>query len=464
MKYTLISICCLLMISCSGKINHNATAPRKFPDQWQQGQSNKNTIKNQTKWWLLFNSPELNDLITIALNYNQDLIAGVSRVKESYYMSKNYHTQKMPTINATGNIYRNINHPEASHQTLGNTTYNTGLIASWEIDLWGRVKNNALASDYDYQQVKYDVIGLQHSIVAEVVNTWLQLVTARQEHILLKQQLQTEITALELIEARFKQNITSSLDVLKQRQSLTSVKRQIPPVLQNIKITENRLRTLLGTYPKDILDSSNTTLPDLPSQPKLLLPSTVIVNRPDIKKAWFKVLATDARLAVAKANRLPALSLSATGNFLSTESNKIFNNWTSNLAASLLAPIFDGGRLSNLQKAQAERLKQSINIYTKTVYTALSEIENAMIAEKYQSEYADLIKLEIKQSRSFLKQATQQYINGLIDYLEVVRNRATLNNLERAYLIIKHQQLEARVSLHRSIASATLIEGMQNAK
>lgn len=463
MKKNTLLVTALLLSACSGRIDHSKPAPQPYPDSWQQQQGDESQA-NDIQWWRAFDSPELDDLIDIALSFNHDLIAATARVEESRQLAKSYGAQRLPSLSASAQLQRNLLRPEAATSTSGATTYSAGLVAMWEIDLWGRVKNRAAASDYQYHGAREDLTNLQHSIAAEVATAWLQLLALHQDKTLLEQQRGTEEIALELIEARFKQNITSSLDVLKQRQALTSVKRSIPNVLQNIAITENRLRLLLGTYPSDILDSSTTQLPVLPIKPALELPSTVITARPDVKKAWYSVLASDTRLAVAKANRLPALSLSASGDFASTQSSRVFKNWSSNLVASLLAPLFDGGRLSALQKAEEQRLLQSLSNYTKTVHTALAEVENSLIAEKYEADFASLLTVEIKQNRTFLTQAAQHYTNGLIDYLEVMRNRKSLNELERALIIVKLRQLKARVALYRSIAgNAPIIESKAEA-
>jgi len=196
---------------------------------------------------------------------------------------------------------------------------------------------------------------------------------------------------------------------------------------------------------------ADSALPELVELPGIGLPADLLAHRPDVRSAGLALASADWSVAEARANRLPSLSLTGTGEYSGAMLTSLFHNWALGLAASVVGPIFDGGhRKAEVEKARGV-VDQRIAAYTSTVYTAFKEVEDALVRERWQKEYVSARKAQLEASRRSLREATGRYRQGLDDYLPVLNALLAVQNLEISMADDVTNLLLYRVALHRAL-------------
>jgi outer membrane protein TolC len=214
---------------------------------------------------------------------------------------------------------------------------------------------------------------------------------------------------------------------------------------------ENRLNLLLGKRPGALDLSSATDLPRPLDLPDAGLPADLLANRPDIRSAWQRVMESGWDVAAAQADRLPALRL--TGRFEQDGSDveRIFDNWLASLAASLTAPLFDGGsRAAEVRRQEAIR-EERLAVYEKTVFTALSEVDSGVSDVLRQAEVLDALELQFDAARSALESARIRYRNGVLEYDNVLSLLLKVQQLERSRIQERAALLTLQTGLCRAL-------------
>ena len=179
-----------------------------------------------------------------------------------------------------------------------------------------------------------------------MADIWLALIEQRATEQLLKKQMKTNGTLLQLVEVRFENGLSQAADVLQQKQQLLSTRSLLPQVRSRKATLENQLAVLLGRPPQEgrTLAGTRTVLPEPSKLPSVGIPSELLMNRPDLVSAKLRVAAADERIGAAIANRLPAFRLQASTGFSSLKLAELFDAWVWSLAGSLVGTVFDGGR------------------------------------------------------------------------------------------------------------------------
>jgi outer membrane protein TolC len=256
---------------------------------------------------------------------------------------------------------------------------------------------------------------------------------------------------LELVELRFRNAMVSALDVYQQKQVLENVKAEIPLVEEREQLLLNELAVLLGKPAMTALNISRNEFPDLAPLPPTGLPADLLAVRPDIRAAGLDLQAADWQVAAARANRLPAISLTARARYGEGDLDVLFDNWLLSLAASLTAPILDGGR----RAAEVDRTRAVVDerlaIYRNTVLEAVKEVEDALVSEAKQRKHIEGL-YEVKAAASqALEEAGMRYRNGLNDYLPVLTQLLTVQGLERDLIRREAELIGTRIQLYRAL-------------
>jgi outer membrane protein TolC len=216
----------------------------------------------------------------------------------------------------------------------------------------------------------------------------------------------------------------------------------------------NQLAVLLGRMPSRAPQISRQKLPVLDTAPAAGLPVELLQNRPDIAAALRRLEASDQDLAAARADRLPALRLTGSAAYDSDELEELFDNWMVNLAASLTAPIIDGGRRKAEVDINMAAVQQQLAEYRQVVLSAVREVEDALISETKIRQHIAALENQLQAAQNALNEAGTRYVNGLNDYLPVLTQLLSVQNLE-IDLIQRHEDLlVARISLYRAIGGA----------
>jgi multidrug efflux system outer membrane protein len=406
----------------------------------------------EKRWWETFNDCELNALIEEAFSKNMALKEVWARLKQARARAVKAGADKYPDLTGSaGASHSKTRTKNTSASTTTSEDYSLGLSSSYELDLWGRVRAEQEAAILSAKASEQDLNAAAITLAAEVTSRWIQIIAQRTQKQLLNEQLKTNRTFLELIELRFRHAMVSALDVYQQQQVIDQVRAQIPLVDAQESRLMNEMSVLLGKAPRSPLVISRPVLPKLAPMPSTGIPADLLENRPDIRAAQLRLQSAGWDVAAARADRLPSLTLSAGAIFESKHLDLLLDNWLLSLAANLTAPIFDGNRRAAEVDLTMALKDENLAAYRQTILKAIREVEDALITEAKQQEHILELKQVIQTARKALEQAILRYRNGLTDYLPVLTQLLSVQDLERNLITQHATLLTNRISLYRSL-------------
>ncbi len=400
------------------------------------------------KWWTAFGDPDLNILVDSALNTNLDLTATWQQFRAAQAVVAREAADKWPQMEATAQSA--FSRPEPDFAGGENTQL--GLSASYELDLWGRIKTAVQAEKFRAEASLADYQTAAMSLSAEVTLTWYQLLAARKQRILAEEQITTNENIVKLIRARFGSGQIRAVDILRQIQLLEETRSQKIFFETNIQVLENQLAVLLGRAPREDVSIVNTVLPELPTMPQTGLPLELVRRRPDIQRAYSVLLAADRDWASAVQSKYPRLSLRISGQLRSNNFESLFQDWAYSITGNLVAPLLYGGRLS-AETNRSEAVKQQrLYEYGQTVLEAFREVEDALIRELKQKERLEVLERQLELAKKTNGQLRIEFLNGLSPYLDVLLGLDQEQQLRRDLIDARRSQLEIRIGLYRALA------------
>jgi len=399
------------------------------------------------RWWESFQSLELNALIDEALTNSPSIQQAWARLAQAEAIAKQAGAARLPSLGYTGSA-------GASRDSITKTTtenYSLGLAAAYEVDLWGRIKSQSEAATLDHEASREQFNTVAITLASQTALRWTGIVSQRLQTEVIHKQLKANETSLELIELRFRKSLSSALDVFQQRQTVAATASFIPQAELREQLLHHELAALLGRTDFQSLEIPDSKLPKLGKLPALGIPADVLANRPDVRAAGLALQSADWRVSAARADRLPAIRLTASGNYANADASDLFDDWFANLAGSLTGPIFDGGR----RKAEVARTRavadERLAAYRATVIGAIKEVEDALISEQKQHEYITLLDVRLDAARHSQKESVNRYRNGLIEYTTVLIQINSLQGLERDRVAAQYTLLQHRINLYRAL-------------
>lgn len=423
------------------------------------------------RWWAELGSPPLDALVQDVLDDNLELHQAWARLEQARAAHRIARSGFFPSIRAEAgaNTQRqNFNFGDdfqsdipmvpglPSFEFPKNAVisgYPLTLAASYEIDLWGRVRNANKAAIEDVAGQRDLVEAQAITLVGEVSDAWFRLLEARQRKTVLQTQLEVSQSYLELVEFRYQRGLAQPSAIYQQRSQIAAQRRVLPSVELEARQQENRLALLLGRPPGASIHPDQTELPEPTPLPEAGPPAELLHRRPDVRAAFRAVLAADYRVGVAIAERFPQLSLSASTGFQG-RNNGLFSNWVYTLSANLVAPLFEGGR----RKAEVARtravLEERVAAYGQAVLRALGEVEDALALVQAQQGIITQLESELQAARDSLESAQSDFLAGQVDYLAVLSAIRTLQTVQLDQVRARGQAITARVRLHRALGGS----------
>jgi outer membrane protein, multidrug efflux system len=404
------------------------------------------------RWWEEFNDPDLTLLIDTALSDNLTLKEAWSRLNQARALAVQSGADLYPDLTGTaGASYERQRSGNGSGNTVSDDSYSLGVVSSYELDLWGRIRSGQESALLETSAVREDLNAAAMTLAAEVANRWINILSQKMQKQLLENQLKTNRLYLELTELRFRNAMVSALDVYQQKQIVESVRAEIPLVEAEEQLLRHELAVLLGKPPRAFLSISREDLPMPAELPAAGLPADLLSSRPDLRAAGMRLKAADWQVAAARANRLPAISLTAQARYGESDMDVLFDNWLLSLAGNLTAPIFDANRRAAEVDRTMAVADENLAAYRQTVLTAVKEVEDALISESKQREHIKGLEREADTAHKALVEAGNRYRNGLTDYLPVLTQLLTFQRLERDLIQQKTNLLVTRVNLYRAL-------------
>jgi NodT family efflux transporter outer membrane factor (OMF) lipoprotein len=404
------------------------------------------------RWWKEFNDPELNALIIEMFSDNLTLKQAWARLNQVRALAVQAGAALYPDLTGTaGASYTRQRSGNGSRKTVSDDNYFLGGVSSYELDLWGRVRSGRESALLEASAAREDVNAAAMTLTAEIARRWVNIIAQRMQKRLLEHQLQTNLTFLELIELRFHMAMVSVLDVYQQKQVVENIRAEIPLVEAREQLLRHELALLLGKPPRTFLNISREELPKPIDIPATGLPADLLSARPDLRAAGMRLWAADWQVAAARADRLPAISLTAQARYGEADTDVLFDNWLLSLAGNLTAPIFDGKRRAAEVDRSLAVVDEKVSAYRQTVLTAIKEVEDALVSESKQREHIKGLEKVTATARKALAEAGNRYRKGLTDYLPVLTQLLTVQALERELIQQQANLLGARISLYRAL-------------
>ena len=409
-----------------------------------------NHKRSPEKWWHKFHSPELNQLIAQCLESNLDIDQAVARLKKMRAIANQTGSQESVKINAAGsaNKIRNKSTSTASSYSAG------GITASYEVDLWGSINSRVKAAELNEEVAMELLYALQISLVSELTSSWLAYIRTHEEINLLKRQLKTNENTLQLMLKRLQSSQATALDVFQQKQKVATNRLQIIGAESKLPTINNTIQVLIGASPLKKVAITDQILPRFIRLTSTGIPVDLLANRPDIRANGLALHAMEWSVAAAKADRLPQLSITGSAQYSGNHMNELFDDWLSNLAASIVIPIVDGGyRKSEIEKKKAEA-EEKLAIYKKSVLNAVAEVSTILENNYLQEMTTIAIENQNDLATKTHIQAVMRYRNGLETYLPVLIALSTKQDLQLKLIEAKYNTLNIRVNLYRSLGGS----------
>lgn len=444
---------------CVGTNPPRAESELKVPGKWK-GASRAGFSQrplNTTalpKWWQRFHDPVLDDLVATALRNSTDIRTAVSKVRESRARRGVEVAGLFPTVDA-GVTARGERTDNRSTGVSSSENYGASIDMSWEIDLFGKQRQNIKAATADLDEAAENLYAAQVSLAAEVADTYVSLRQAEAQLGVINRTLASRTETTQIAKWKQEAKITGAVDTQQAIATLEQARAQIPSLNQTIEQTRNQL-TLLASLPPGALDKLLTKTKALPAPPARMaigIPAETLRQRPDVRAAERRVDAAVARTKAAVAERYPDLSLTGSIGVDALKAGRIFSpeNVAASIAGSLAAPIFDAGRIRQNINIQSEVETQALIGWEATVLTALSEVENALIGIQRTSERLVILDQALRAARQAEELSTQQYEAGLVDLLVVLEAQRTLLSLEDQETTTLANQASAHIQLYKAL-------------
>jgi outer membrane protein, multidrug efflux system len=414
-------------------------------------------------WWEMFGDPELNRLEGLATTNNQQLAAALANFQQARALVNVARADYFPQLSANPSYTRQRSSAgqsrgSASPSSRGVTfnAFSVPLDASWELDLWGRVRREVEGARARLAASADDLESSKLAIQAEVAIDYFTLRSLDAQYQLLEETVVAYRRSLELTRNRRKGGIATELDVSQAETQLATTQAEIPAVqLQRANLL-HALAVLCGqaapafklSVTQDALDAARSAFDAGPGIP-VAVPSELLEHRPDIATAERLMAAANADIGLAYAAFYPRVMLNGSAGYLSADANTLFN-WNSrawSFGPSVSLPLFTGGRNRAQLAAARAAYDGAVANYRQTVLSAFQDVEDQLAAQRLLARQLEAETAALKSARRTLDISLTKYKGGVITYLEVAIAQSSSLAHEQTVVQLNAQRLAASVSL-----------------
>jgi len=453
MKRLALLLAMILLAAC-GTLEHDTRqdAP-PVPAGWRTSVAPTSPV--QRDWWTRFGDPELTRLVELALANNRDVATAAARVREARGQEAVARSQAFPSVDLAlaGTRSRNYN---ALGQLSTTTTQQNVFQASYELDLFGRVAEGAAAAraGTEASEAARDAAAL--SVAAATASGYITLRALDERLAILQRTVTSREEAMRVARRRAQVGYTSALEMRQAEADYENTALQVPQTLLAIERQEHALALLTGSPPMEIHRGLQLTAMPPPPVPDSL-PSALLRGRPDIAQAERALVAADANLAVARAQFLPTVRLTASAGTLAVTRLPQAAIWT--MGFSVLQPIFEGGRIAGQVDTTAARRDEAAYTYQRTVLTAFREVEDNLSALVRTREQRAHLEAEVAALSDALFHATRRYQAGYASYLDQLEAQRGELNAELAAVQATADELNVLVALAQAVGGGWTAPG-----
>jgi len=435
--------CTLIVAGCAiGPDFHSPLT--NIPATWTGIVTNQNDISGSLpstpvdrpavigKWWTVFNDKTLDSLITRALKANLDLKQAESRIRQARAELGVVTSGFWPAAEASGEYRRSRN-----SQTMNSVNlYQAGLDASWELDIFGGTRRAVEAADAAVTASTDDYRDVLVTLMGEVALNYINLRGYQQQITIAKENLLAQEHSAELTRKLFLGEFKSKLDLVNAEAQTATTRSQIPVLEAQARQTIYTLSVLLADESSALINelSNNTPVPVIPPEVPVGLPSDLLRRRPDIRRAEAQLHEATARIGMAASDLFPKFSLTGSVGTSGSSSSSLvkWDNRFYSVGPTVTWAIFNAGKIRSAVKVQNELEQQSLFAYQKTVLTALSDVERALVAYIKEQQRRKALIDAVAKNQQAVTLSTQLYTEGQTDFLNVLISQRALYSAQDA--------------------------------
>jgi NodT family efflux transporter outer membrane factor (OMF) lipoprotein len=407
-------------------------------------------------WWTLYDNAELDELQKRLIAGNPTLAAALANYAQAKALSDQARAGLFPTLSVSAGASRNRDSINAPLRASGAPSYyndnSVGGSVSYELDLWGRIRNEVAAGKANAAASAADVENARLSLIAQLAGDYIQLRSLDRNSSILDETVKAYTRALAITKQRHDAGIAPGLDVSQAQTQLDTARSQAAQTFAQRALMEHAIAALIGVSASTFSikpEIVTIKLPQIPSG----VPSTLLERRPDIASAQRRMIAANANIGVARAAYFPTLTLGAQGGFESTG----VSSWLSApssfwaIGPNALLSVFDGGlRRAQVAQARAEFDASAAN-YRGTVVSAFQQVEDSLATLNHYHDASVEEKAAVEAAQRTLDFSMALYRQGATDYLTVVTSQTAVLQTQLEALSLDTLQLSASVDLIRAL-------------
>jgi multidrug efflux pump len=431
------------------------------------GQTNLAAATPEITWWRSFHDPILDSLVNRTLAANHDLRIATARVREARALRTTVVLDLAPTVIADGGYTKSVTSKDANSTPLTRdqrelSLYDAGFDATWEIDLFGRVRRSIEASTAEVGALEASRRDLLVSLIAEVARNYFELRGAQDELAIARSNATIQRDTLEITTDKLKAGRGTELDVAQARSEFNATLAIIPPLEATIQRDIYRLSVLTGQQPT-ALDPELAAAASLPTLPALISigsPEELLRRRPDIRTAERALAAATARIGVATADLFPRVTFNGQVGFQSGELSGLFKDGadTYSFGPRITWAALDLGRVAARLKAADARADAELAAYERTVLLALEETEGALVEFGRAQAQREHLRASAQAAQEAATLADQRYQAGVTEFLTVLDTQRTLLSIQEQLARSETHTATALVAVYKALGGGWEIE------
>ena len=429
-----------------------------LPREWQEEDSLfQQVLPVDDRWWRAFEDETLDSLIALAIDQNPSVLMAINRIDQAKAQWRISQSELYPSLSFNGGWNR--------QQTSGNLGtgnpqdrngyYNASIQMSWQLDVFGVIRQKAKAQKELYNASKEEYNATMVSLCAEIASAYFNLREQQLELDVLRRNAISQEAVVRITETRYKTGLVSKLDVAQAKSVYYSTLASIPMTEANVIQYVNSLAILLGLYPQDVTESLSTIKP-LPDYVELVgvgVPGELLLRRPDVRVAERQVNAQAALLGASKFDWLPEFFMNGSLGYSSHDIKDMGKkgSMTWSIAPSMTWNIFSGGRTLQEERLQRAQLDESINQFNQIVLTAVQEVDNAMSAYKNSIKQIQACKQMLNHGKESFDLSLDLYKQGLTPFQNVLDAQRSLLTYENTLVKAKGNSLVCLVQMYQAL-------------
>jgi multidrug efflux system outer membrane protein len=418
------------------------------------GQPDTPTEAAEAAWWRGFGDRYLDALVQESLASNRDLAIATARVDEFAAILAGTKSQAFPQVGygLSGDRSRASERKIPSFVDPLSTTWSSVLSASWEVDLWGRIRRETESARGNLLATEEARNGVTLTVISSVVTSYVTLLDLDEQLRVTEATIAGRGKSVNLFETRLEGGWISEFEMSQVRAEYEAALAQKPSILQAIAVQESALSVLVGHNPGPIARAQSLETLHSPVVPAGL-PSELLIRRPDIRQAEQTLVASNAQIGVARALFFPRISLTGLLGFASPSLGNLFTGAarTWSFTGDVAGPIYTGGGLTAAVDQAEARRDQSLANYEKIIQNAFRDVEDSLADLRHSAELRDTVQRRVTTLARSVELATERYENGYSDYLDVLDAERGLFNAQLQLASARGDYERALVSLYRAL-------------